>query len=215
MGEVVGEEEFGDGVGVVVEGPGEGAGIGDFDEADTVGEGEAEGVDEGPVAVKAGEVDEGGEMGRAVDAELEGFGGRGWPQGTQRGAKRRGGMDWCRAEGGHRFRAYVREATGETRNRAVSLSGDGGVPPVLADHGGRLGCPGGLLRRQRMGRQLAPGFSLGGGMSFRPGKKFVQIVAKIGCQRRARAADFLDDQVFHNWGWVNSDGVQITGMWRW
>ena len=60
VGDAMGEEKLFDGGGVFVEGPGEGAGIGEFDEADAVGEGEAEGVDKGPVAVEAGEVDEGG-----------------------------------------------------------------------------------------------------------------------------------------------------------
>lgn len=75
VADFVGAKELDDGVGVIVERPGQGAWVGDFDEADAIGEGDAEGVDEGPVAVKAGEVDEGGEMGGAVEAELERFDG--------------------------------------------------------------------------------------------------------------------------------------------
>jgi len=48
----------------------------------------------------------------------------------------------------------------------------------------------------------------------RPREELVQIVTKIGCDSGSGVADFLDNRVFHRWGWVRSSGVQITGMCR-
>ena len=77
----------------------------------------------------------------------------------------------------------------------------------------RLGCRFDRLLDRASGQPVF-GFLLDGGVCLCPGEKLVEIKVEIGGDCRSGFTDFLDDGIFHDWGWVRSSGVQITGMCR-